>query len=88
MTEALSPIIGQDMAELFFDRIYRKMEEQGQDIEKTLKTLTRRAEDGLIADMLIWAIDGDGLYGEDWTYWVLMDRIIRQHFTGKVLSKG
>jgi hypothetical protein len=88
MTEALSPIIGAEMARWFFVKIFQKMEEQGKDIEKTLNTLTYRAESGRIADMIFWAIGSTSDSGKEWDYWALMERILEEHFTGKKLIKG
>lgn len=88
MTEAMSPIIGAEMARWFFVKIFQKMEEQGKDIEKTLNTLTYRAESGRIADMIFWAIGSTSDSGKEWDYWALMERILEEHFTGKKLIKG
>jgi hypothetical protein len=88
MTDALSPIIGAEMARWFFTKIFQKMEEQGKDIEKTLNTLTYRAESGRIAGMIFCAIGSTSDIGEEWDYWVLMERILEEHFTGKKLIKG
>jgi hypothetical protein len=88
MTDALSPIIGAEMARWFFTKIFQKMEEQGKDIEKTLNTLTYRAESGRIADMIFWAIGSTSDSVNEWDYWVLMERILEEHFTGTKLNKG
>lgn len=86
MTEALSPIVGKEMARWFFVKIYKEIEAQGQDIEKAVNTMTHRAENGLIADMLFWSIGTAPFDGEERLYWTLMERILEQNFSDKVLS--
>jgi hypothetical protein len=86
MTESLSPIIGKGMARWFFVKIYQELQAQGKDIEKAVNTMTYRAENGLIADMLFWSIGTAPFDGEDRLYWTLMERILEANFSDKVLS--
>ena len=86
MTESLSPIIGKGMARWFFVKIYQELQAQGKDIEKAVNTMTYRAENGLIADMLFCSIGTAPFDGEDKLYWTLMERILEATFSDKVLS--
>lgn len=86
MTESLSPIISKGMAHWFFVKIYMELQSQGKDIENAVNTMTYRAENGLIADMLFWSIGTAPFDGEDRLYWTLMERILEENFSDKVLS--
>lgn len=86
MTDALSPIVGKEMARWFFVKIYNEMDAQGMDIERTIDRLTYRAKNGLIADMLHWTIGFQRHDSEDRLYWTLMERILEENFSDKVLS--
>ena len=87
MTESLSPIIGKGMARWFFVKIYQELQAQGKDIEKAVNTMTYRAENGLIADMLFCSIGTAPFDGEDKLYWTLMERILEANFSDKQLVK-
>lgn len=86
MTDSLTPIIGKEMSRWFFVKIYNEMDAQGTDIELTIDRLTYRAKNGLIADMLYWAIGFQCHDSEDRLYWTLMERILEENFSDKVLS--
>ena len=86
MTESLSPIIGKEMARWFLVKIFQELQLQNRDVEKTINKLTHRAKNGLIADMLYWSIGTAPFDGEDRLYWTLMERILEENFSDKVLS--
>jgi hypothetical protein len=85
MRENLSEVMGEEATRNFLSKVYTKLENSERGVEQKIAWLTKRAKDGLLADMLFWVGLDKGDQPEGEMYWYIIEQILWKRFGGKAL---